>query len=222
MIKDQWVKNNLHHAYLIEGDKTEIIPEILDLVKGEEIVEIILDSFKIEDTRNLKSYVAQKPFADTKKIYIIAVNNILLEAQQAMLKIFEEPIPDTHFFLILPDKNILLKTLLSRFYVIQKDNSLSKQGPALNQEAKKFIKMTGTAKINFLKDLLEEEDAENLALESPRSKALNFLNDLESELYMSRGTLDTSVYEQIFKVRELLRMPGSSVKTLMESIALMI
>ena len=41
-----------------------------------------------------------------------------LDAEHALLKIFEEPKKNTHFFLIVPDKNALLPTLVSRFYFI--------------------------------------------------------------------------------------------------------
>ena len=94
------VKNNLHHAYLIEGTKETIIPEILEFFKDDEIVQITLDSFKIEDARNLKSYASEKSFPDVKKIFVISTNSFLLEAQQALLKMFEDPIENSHFFVI--------------------------------------------------------------------------------------------------------------------------
>ena len=60
MISKYFDKNNLHHAYLIEGAREEVVPEILEVV-GElgvktlgnpDFVQITLDSFKIEDARN--------------------------------------------------------------------------------------------------------------------------------------------------------------------------
>ena len=84
-------------------------------------------------------------------------------------------------------------------------------------------------RIELIKELLtesEEEDEEGneiVALDSARSKALRFLNALESTLHeklVSKRHFDTVFFEHIFKVREFLRMPGSSPKTLMESVAL--
>ena len=85
--------------------------------------------------------------------------------------------------------------------------------------------MNPSARINFIKELLaeNEDDDEALALDSSRAKALRFLNELESALHknpVSRMPLDT--YQQIFQVRKFLRMPGSSTKSLMESVALVI
>ena len=139
-------KNNLHHAYLIEGEHDMIVEEILEFIESlkiktignADVSRISLDSFKVEDARNLRSYAAEKSFSAAKKIFIISVNNFLLEAQNSLLKMFEEPIENTHFFLIVPDVNSLLKTLVSRFYVISARQGLTEEV----KEAEKFIGMS--------------------------------------------------------------------------------
>jgi DNA polymerase III delta prime subunit len=226
-------KDNLHHAYLIEGARDEVVPAIFDFFKdlgiktvgNSDFIHINLDSFKIEDARNLKSYGMQKGLSSAKKIFIISANNFLLEAQNTLLKMFEEPIENTHFFLIVPDVNTLLKTLVSRFYLISAGQELAEE----TEEAKKFIILPLKNRIDFIKELLTEPEGENeegneiTVLDSTRSKAIKFLNALEFTLHknkISRATLD--IFEHIFKVREFLRMPGSSTKSLMESVALII
>ncbi len=226
-------KNNLHHAYLIEGAREEIVPELFKFIESlgvktsanPDFCHISMDSFKIEDARNLKSVEYEKGFSTGKKIFLISANNFLLEAQNTLLKIFEEPIENTHFFLIVPDKNILLKTLVSRFYLIS-TKLPARQGLAgKNEELKeveKFIKMSLKDRIDFIKELLveAEEEDEIVAIDSTRSKALKFLNALESVL-VSKGIFDTQAcFAHVFKVREFLNQPGSSAKTLMESVTL--
>lgn len=225
MIIEQLDKNNLHHAYLIEAIYDDVCSEIKEFWgrgKNFELIEIRADSFKIEDARNLKSYASEKSFL-SKRIFLIGVNSILLDAQNSLLKIFEEPMPDTHFFMVVPDAHALLKTLLSRFYFIPARQDLA------GEDAEKFIALPAKDRIEFLKELLaepEEEDEERneiVVLDSTRAKALKFLNALESVL--SRVPLDNSkvkLFEHFFKVREFLRMPGSSVKNLMESVALIV
>ncbi|MES2315425.1 MAG: hypothetical protein V4486_01680 [Patescibacteria group bacterium] len=218
-ISEQINKNNLHHAYLIEGTRDEVVPELIAFIQNEEVVQINLDSFKIDDARNLKSYGAEKGYSDKKKVFIISANSFLLEAQNTLLKMFEEPIEDTHFFLIVPDVSALLKTFISRFYLIR-----TKEGTPL-REAEEFIKMPLQRRIDFIKELLTEadEDEENPALDSTRSKALKFLNAIESCLHKTLQNFSSvTCYHHIFKVREFLRMPGSSTKSLMESVAIMI
>jgi len=228
--------DNLHHAYLIEGKREEVLPEILKFIKTLEIdvagnadfTQISLDSFKIDDARNLKSFGSEKGFSkekNAKKIFLISANNFLLEAQHSLLKMFEEPIENTHFFLIVPDVSSLLKTLVSRFYFISTSSDLSFE----TKEAEMFISMPLQKRIDYIKNLLvepEEEDEDGneiIVLDSTRAKALKFLNALESVLH-SKSLKNSSVpfFEHLFKVREFLRQPGSSTKSLMESVALIL
>ena len=251
-ILDNLDKNNLHHAYLIEGAEEEIVPEIFKFMKilgiktsaNPDFCYISVDSFKIEDARNLKSVEHEKSFSTSKKIFLISANNFLLEAQNTLLKIFEEPIENTHFFLIIPNADTLLKTLISRFYLIK---TKTKLGDEL-KEAEKFMALPLKSRIDFIKELLtESNDAEKngetltVGVPSVRSKALKFLNALETIsqskfLKNSSGltltlpgvpggthTIQNSLeiyFKHIFKVREFLNQPGSSVKNLMESLAL--
>ncbi|OGI60512.1 hypothetical protein A2641_03190 [Candidatus Nomurabacteria bacterium RIFCSPHIGHO2_01_FULL_37_25] len=256
MIKEHLDKDNLHHAYLIEGDKNNIVPEILKFCRdlnikisgNPDFCQITIDNFKIDEAFNLRAMSTDKSFTSEKKIFVICVNSFSLDAQNVLLKMFEEPIENTHFFLVAPDANSLLKTLVSRFYVIPARQDLAMEDLAMErQEAEKFISMPLQKRIDFIKELLietEEQDAEGneiVALDSTRSKALKFLNILEAVLHskfvknfsgltllgVPSGThiVQNSLQiclQHFFKVREFLRMPGSSVKTLMESVALIV
>lgn len=229
-------KNNLHHAYLIEGARDIVSSKIIEFVKSlgintvgnPDFIHIQLDSFKIDDARNLKSYAGQRSFSSGKRIFIISANNFLLEAQNSLLKVFEEPIADTHFFIIVPDVNALLRTLVSRFYLISLKSNFNEE---MKKEAEKFIAMPLKNRIDYIKELLvvtEEEDEEGneiIVLNSSRAKALKFLNELESTLhekFMLKNNINPNFFNHFFKVREFLRMPGSSAKSLMESVALII
>lgn len=229
MLEKYLDKNNLHHAYLLEGSREKLLPEVLEFAeeKGNEVVQFTFDSLKMEDSRIVKSHALERSMSGEKRIFIISANSILHEAQNSLLKLFEEPIENTHFFVIVPDKNSLLKTLVSRFYVIFHRSDLGEY----EKDAEKFIKMPLKARLDFIKELLteteeekDEEGNEVIVLNSTRSKSLKFLNALE--LAMSKATFDTKTdaksFEHIFKVREFLRMPGSSAKTLLESVALLI
>lgn len=229
-------KNNLHHAYLIEGIREEIEPEILKFIESlgiktfsnPDFYYISVNSFKIEDAHNLKSIEHEKGFLNGKKIFLIYANNFLLEAQNTLLKIFEEPIENTHFFVITPNTNILLKTLISRFYLI-------KTKPVLEQElknAEKFILMSLKDKIDFIRELIKEveENEENIIeISNTRLKTLKFLNALEivvsKKIFnkdISKTPIDNIFFQHLFKIREFINQPGSSIKILMESLALIV
>ncbi len=235
MLKDHLNKNSLHHAYLIEGIAREVLPELLEFFDSlgvktsgnPDFYNISIDSFKVKDAQYLKSLSSEKSFGvvkGSKKIFVISVNNFLLEAQNTLLKIFEEPMPNTHFFLIVPDKDALLQTVASRFYFI----SAKSDKNAEIKEAEKFIALSLSGRIAYLKELLnvpeedeDDEDVEVVPQNSARSKASSFLNAIETALHKKKP-LDPEPFDQIFKVREFLRQPGSSVKSLMESVAIVI
>ncbi len=226
-------KKNLHHAYLIEGGREIIVPEIVEFCKSINIktfgnpdyIHISLDNFKIDEAFELRAMSTNKSYSSGKKIFLICTNTITLDAQNVLLKMFEEPIENTHFFLVVPDTNSLLKTVISRFYLIKQEKELIDE----HKEAKKFITMPLKNRIEYIKELLvePEENKENnqaAVLDSARSKALNFLNEIESVLNekLPKNIQNASFMEHIFKVREFLRMPGSSTKSLMESVAIVV
>ena len=229
MILKHLDKNNLHHAYLIEGAREEIVPEIFSFCENLNIktsgnpdfCHITIDNFKIDEAFELRTMSAHKGFSAAKKVFIICANTLSLDAQNVLLKMFEEPTENTHFFLVVPDANALLKTVVSRFYLISTNSQKD------SKEVEEFIKMSLNARINFLKDFLKEEEEieATIQLDSVRAKSLRFLNSLESYLHkklVSKAVFDTGFFVHIFKVREFLRMPGSSTKTLMESVALVV
>lgn len=228
-------KNNLHHAYLIEGAKEQIVPEILKFFEDNKIktsgnpdfCEIVVDNFKIDEAFSLRAMSSDKAISASPKIFLVVVNSFTLDAQNVLLKMFEEPIENTHFFLVVPDVNSLIKTLVSRFYFISTRQDLVED----REQAEKFINMPLLKRIDFVKELLVETEKEDDLgaqlpnIDSTRSKALKFLNSLEAVLHkklVSKTVFDTRFFEHIFKVRKFLRMPGSSTKTLMESVALVI
>jgi len=228
-------KDNLHHAYLIEGEKDGIVGEIEEFLKSlgintignPDFIHITIDNLKIDEAFNLRAMSSNKSFSPGKKIFIICVNSFSLDAQNVLLKMFEEPIENTHFFLIVPDTNSLLKTLVSRFYLISTKQDLREE----IKNAEKFILLPLKDRIDFIKELLTEEEEvptevgipTGVGKDGTRSKALKFLNALESSLHqkaMSKCLFDIEIFQHIFKVREFLRMPGSSTKSLLESVAL--
>jgi hypothetical protein len=258
MISKHLDKNNLHHAYLIEGDRNEIVPEVLNFFENLNIktsgnpdfCHIVIDNFKIDEAFELRAMSSDKSFSAGKKIFVVCVNSFSLDAQNVLLKMFEEPIENTHFFLVVPDINSLLKTLVSRFYVISTKQDLTEE----IKNAEIFIDMSLQKRIDFLKDLLIEpapapegvgvptsDESQSVGKDSARSKALKFLNALEVVLQskflknyercgsqpvlregLSRNNSLETCLNHFLKVREFLRMPGSSAKTLMESVALII
>ncbi len=229
MFKEHLDKNNLHHAYLIEGSREIILPEVLTFLEdidfkissNPDFYNVFIDTFKVKDAEDIKSLSNQKIFEEGekfKKIFIISTNNFLLEAQNSLLKIFEEPNKNTHFFIIVPDVSIFIPTIVSRFRVIYtKDKNTE-----YIKIAESFIEMKLSARIEFIKDFVKEKDEEVLE-DSTRAKANRFLDALENVLHKKNlSKTNPEIFDHIFNVRQFLRQPGSSTKMLLESVALVV
>ena len=97
-------------------------------------------------------------------------------------------------------------------------------------EIKKFISMKLQDRILFVKEFIadakDDEEEETIEVDSARAKSIKFLNALEvvlnNNIFKNKDFNNFDFFEQIFKVRQFLRQPGSSAKTLLESVAISI
>ncbi len=227
-------KENLHHAYLLVGESDVLVPRVLELLDGlgvstvsnPDFFKIETDTFKIDDARRLISLTNEKAFMvgdGVKKVFVISANQFLLEAQNTLLKVFEEPAENVHFFIISPNRQIFVPTLLSRLFVIESTDAKQELGTTGDY----FLKLGLMQRIEYIKEMLAEakEEDEDTSLESPRTVALSFLNNIEATLYkkfLNNKFSELKVFEHIFQVRHNLRQSGSAPKMLLESVALVI
>ncbi len=218
---------NLHHAYAIIGNADEILKELQNFFKKElkfqttgnpDFWHGIYDVLDVDDSRALKELHQNRPTAGDKKIFVVSANFITEKAQNAMLKIFEEPCGDTHFFLILPTAFNLIPTLASRLIIIHhsgKNNSLV--------NVKDFLKLSISERIEEIKKLMTSITDE----EKSKIEVVNFINALEVELakktdFLKLKKREVKLFEQIEKVRQYSSEQSPSLKMLLEYLAFII
>ncbi|PCI20673.1 hypothetical protein COB64_01755 [Candidatus Wolfebacteria bacterium] len=222
-----------HHAYLIVGDRSHIKEELFDIIRSNGITiegnpDVMYRNFEIctiDDARELKSLQVQKGVdaAGTKKILIIDTDFFTREAQHALLKVFEEPATDVHFFILMSSANNIIDTLLSRCNVI---NDTPIQNTAVEIErAKKFIEGEKEDRLSIVKELLGAHEKYS----SPsvlKGDALSFLNTIEIALNSAsdmRNTKEDFIsLQEVWKCRKYMNQQGSSVKMLLEHLSLVI
>jgi len=89
--------------------ESEMHPDIIVINKGES------SSFKIEQVRRVTESINIPPNEAKKKVYILDhCENMTVQAQNALLKAFEEPPEYVVFFILTEKKEALLPTVLSR------------------------------------------------------------------------------------------------------------
>lgn len=218
----------LHHAYCIEGDSEAVLPMLTSFLETELRFSPIgnpdfsfqtFDSFGIDDGRRIKEIHSTRAFRnDSRKVFVIVTNTITREAQNSLLKIFEEPGEGNHFFIIMPSASILLPTLLSRVIVVEG----SRAGKArAADKAALFISASIKTRMEFVKELLLEVSNE----EKTKSDILHFLNEVEKAFYKKRDILtwtkhEAEYIETFLKFKKYLLDRSSSAKMILEHIAL--
>jgi len=214
----------LHHACLIEGDKENMFVELCDFLENEMNFPVKgnpdfwhreFDTFGIDDGRGIKELQTRRAVVQERKIFIISANFFTTEAQNSLLKVFEEPTEGTHFFIITQNADTLLPTLRSRMLFI----NTTREGPSFagGVDVKEFLKSNKANRLELLKSIIEEKD---------KNMAISFLNNLEEVLYKKfQGQSLKSVLislEEIIRCKKYLNGRASSVKMLLEHLALVI
>jgi DNA polymerase III delta prime subunit len=220
-------KTSLHHAYCILGETKAVINELEKLLLKELNFPITnnpdfwrgeFDVMDIEDGRAIKSSHQNKPTSGDKKIFVVSANFITEKAQNAMLKLFEEPRGDTHFFLILPSLNNIIPTFRSRLFIIDTSESSSS---IINSKA--FLSMSFSERMEAVKKICGSISDE----EKSKIEIIKFINSLETELksevnfsHISKDQV--KMFEELGKVRQYASEQSPSLKMLLEHMSLLL
>lgn len=107
------------HAYVICGEAEKGVAEASRFsteglsVSPADLMVLRHTLFSVEDARKLGEVACAAPLG-THKAIIVSATRFFHEAQNALLKLFEEPPPDTTLVLVVPSEGMLLATLRSR------------------------------------------------------------------------------------------------------------
>ena len=143
-----------------------------------------------------------------RKLFLISSSFFTREAQNALLKVLEEPTAQTHFFILIPSLNGLLPTLLSRAAVIAGAQEVEQD------QAKRFLASDVAKRLALTKEIIEAGD---------KQAAINLLNLVEQALY-EKGTIKASAeaLKSTSHFRAFLYDRGASAKMILEHLALVL
>ncbi len=207
-----------HHAYLLEGP-LQLFEPLLENVRemyafapnAPGRVARTYEKFGIDEARSLAALSSLKS-TNGRALFVVAAASMSSEAQQALLKIFEEPQQGTAFVLLLP-YGVLIATLRSR--TLPYPHTLE----ALRREraqAKKFLGASRKDRSAQVVAMLKDE-------EGARERVREFLDILEQELYGSvEKTMSTETregLEDIARFRHYLSDRAPSLKMILEHFA---
>ena len=137
-------------------------------------IEFNKDNFLISDSKSLIELAIQN-FKNPEQRIFIKVKQINIYAQNALLKLFEDIRTNTHFYLVVPTKEILIDTLLSRCTVIKDDKTMTKLE---KQKIIDFVKLSTANKLEYIENIYQTSKEEG-----HRNGIRTFLDDLEVYLH---------------------------------------
>jgi hypothetical protein len=110
-----------HHATVVRGDRAQAIALIeaqlgipFSRVPHGDIAYVLREQLSIDDVRELSHTALKRPVLREHFVLIIVADSIGVEAQNALLKLTEDPPPSARFMFILPPSTPLIATLRSR------------------------------------------------------------------------------------------------------------
>ncbi len=208
-------KGVLHHAYVLEGEKEAVRAKLLDFIENHLKHDIHanpdfwhekFDVFTIDDARRLQVAQSMKPLSGTRKIFVLEFFGMTIEAQNALLKVFEEPTPGTHIFIIVDSAGIFLPTLRSRVEIL-KDDARSAIDLA---QAEKFLSLPTSRRFDMTDPMIEEKD---------KAKATMLVDSL-LVLINGHPKIDEktrlAILKDVLKMRSYLNDRSVSLKLILE------
>lgn len=168
------------------------------------------DFFSIEDARSLRSFLSQH--LGTTKVFLIRINKILGESQNALLKVCEEFTGGVLVFSF-PSSTVLLDTFLSRGEVYREEIHVEKDA---DKKAEAFLSASYLDRIKLFDAFIKENKDTD-----PRIFIRELIEDLiEREKGQSVfGNENKRAYTDVL---HLLTFQKSSPKQLFEYLALVV
>jgi hypothetical protein len=212
----------VHHAYVLSGGADAVSALLSELSRlgyetaGNPDIRVeYYDTLGIDETRALKEAAGRTSVTGGKKIFVTAARSMTREAQNALLKLFEEPPKETHFFLFLSTLATLLPTLRSRLEV------LSQESFAVRTEgvhaAREFLQDTRPVRLKSIQALLGKVEKGERGKES----LSDFLNALERAA--AKGEVNSpQALGEILEAQKYSRDRAASWKLILEHLALVL
>jgi DNA polymerase III delta prime subunit len=199
-----------HHAYVVFANSVgESALPVAYKTASNDVYHLIVPKLTIDDVRELTRLAQQRPLEADAHVFVIVTNDILIEAQNALLKLFEEPPRHAQFFLVISPVSFLLPTLRSR--LMEFDGGVGGERGT----------NTDTVFTNFLSAPYAQRLAE--IVEHTKEKDAVWIESILQgcEVWTAEKPIERQdVLKSLLMVRSYIRTNGASAKMLLEDIAL--
>ena len=206
-----------HHAILfIHGDRKNFVTSLWEELRTQSIAHILREQTVIDiDTARSIITWANTPY-EGEKTMLLSFHTITVHAQNALLKILEEPHVGVKFVLVTTNKESLIPTLLSRLQVQEINSELENSN---EKDATMFLKTNHSERIKlpFIVKLLNATDEEDRKdREGVRGFILSLATKTGALMVYPKETAIT------LEMATYSAFPSSSLKSILEYLALLL
>lgn len=210
---------NLHHAYIINGSPQKIYPLVcrhledhkICLIKGNP--DFVYEEYivlSVKDARNLCDKQLRVIAPNKKRFFVISFESITLEAQNALLKVLEEPVANTHFIFISEGLQNILPTVFSRVVFV---NNLG-QADFATDLALAFLKSTHKKRGEIATKIINNYKETN-----SKSELLNLIYGLMIYFKQNKKVVDRfEILELLSDLERYTKAHGSSIKNITDAL----
>lgn len=214
-----------HHAHLIEGEaghatralRAVIEKEGIDLDHDPDCRFTAVETFLLPNAEEIRLSASRRALSGGRKIFIVSFSSIGTDAQHALLKTLEEPTERTHFFFIVPRRELLLPTVRSRMRltVLSGDPREAKESSGGG-----FLAADIPSRMKTIAPMIAAKDEKK---REARESARELLDEVERALLEMNG-IETKVRlraaAEIVDARRYLSGSAPSLRIILEHLAL--
>lgn len=197
----------MHATLIIAGslDGAELPVELS--TQSADVEHVLMDQFTIDAARRLTERASRQPVSAAQRSFVVCCSSMTLEAQNALLKLFEEPPAPSVFYLIVPHESLLLPTLRSRLMKRFAGSSSVRDTAA----ADAFLAMSYADRLAAIAAMQKSKDTASME-RLARTLATVIAHDV--------GAYDQVVVAEVAFVESRIGVKGGSKKMLLEHLAL--
>ncbi len=214
--------DSLHHAYLLTGSDDAYVQALNFLsahqitVSGSaDVLYRAYDRLGIDDVVQIVERSITRPVDLPRRVVILSFADATTEAQNALLKVLEEPPAPSIFFIITPSPHTLLPTLRSRLSEVAGAAAVP-----ISNEAKQFAGASVEMRLDTIKEMLAtKEDDEVRTLMS----ITTLLNGVERMIatQLAQPSMRHGL-RSLYAAKRALTTPGAALKPMLEQLAILL
>lgn len=190
-----------HHAYFVTGERAKAVEaartfaeaNLNEDTKSLDIVTLSFELFSVDDARRLIT-TASTSGTGGQKVIIASITRIFHEAQNALLKILEEPPAGTTIILCVPSEGVFITTLRSRLLPLPESGEHSASHTNPDSITARFIAASPEEREKIVGKLVEQSKSDKEETkQQARREAIELLQGLTEAAHARLHTAKTAL-----------------------------